>query len=369
MKGFCPECGKREKLTPSNWRCECGGAWEFEIPDDFDSSLIDKTDTSIWRYRKLFALEFENPYVCLGAGWTPLLPANIENPNVLLKLDYLSPTSSFKDRGTSVMINIMVHQGVTHIADDSSGNAGASIAAYSARANMRADIYVPDYASPSKQSQIKVYGAEVHPVTGARKNAKLAALNAVQKDVVLASHAYHPGFLLGQQTVAWEIWEQLGYRVPDCYIVPVGQGVHLLGVWLGFKRLMDANLIDYLPRLIAVQPKNFAPVCHAFDGGLNTVNAVEHLKHNAAEGLAIDKPVRGQRILQAIRDTNGECVTVTEDEIFTAQRDLAKTGFFVEPTSATAVAAQRIINQKVKKNETVVISLTGSGLKGTPVFS
>jgi len=368
MTVFCPECGRRENLTPRNWRCKCGGAWEYEIPDFFDPGQIDTFDSSIWRFRNLFGLEFDNPYVCLGAGWTSLLPAKIENQRVLLKTEYISPTGSFKDRGTSVMINVLIHQGVSHVTDDSSGNAGASLAAYSARAGIRVEIYVPEYASQSKQSQIKVFGAELHPVSGVRKNAKLAALDAAQKGVVLASHAYHPGFLLGQQTVAWEVWEQLGHRAPDWYIVPVGQGVHLLGVWLGFKRLLNASLVNHLPRLIAVQPENLAPICRAIQRGLNHVSAVEQIKPSLAEGLAIDNPVRSQRILQAIRDTNGKCVMVSEDAILSAQRDLARIGFYVEPTSATAVAALRSVSHLINPNEKIVIPLTGSGLKGAPMF-
>ncbi len=165
----------------------------------------------------------------LGAGGTPLLPVVVGGRQVLVKLEYFAPTSSFKDRGTAVMINILAHQGVTHVADDSSGNAGASVAAYASRAGMQAHIFVPTYASPAKQAQIAVYGAKVRPIPGPRENAKLAALEAIKQGIVLASHAYHPGFLLGQQSVAWELWEQLEGRAPDWYVVPVGQGVHLLG--------------------------------------------------------------------------------------------------------------------------------------------
>ena len=127
------------------------------------------------------------------------------------------------------MINILAHQEVTHVADDSSGNAGASVAAYAARAGMRAEVFVPAYASPAKQAQIAVYGAEVRPVTGPRVNAKLAMWEAAERGVVPASHAYHPGFLVGQQSVAWEVWEQLGRRAPDWVVVPVGQGLHPAG--------------------------------------------------------------------------------------------------------------------------------------------
>lgn len=366
MKVFCPECGVQGTLSPERWRCDCGGAWEQQALTEFDPKLIDATDTSIWRYRLLYGLAFERPVVRLGAGWTPLLPVVLEGRQILLKPEYFAPTASFKDRGTAVMINILAHQGVTHVADDSSGNAGASVAAYAARAGMRAEIFVPAYASPAKQAQIAVYGAQVRPVPGPRLNAKLAALKAVERGVVLASHAYHPGFVLGQQSVAWELWEQLDRRVPDWYVVPVGQGVHLLGVWLGFKRLQAAGLVDRLPKLVAVQAAVLAPLCRALEAGLETVPVVEPTTPSVAEGLAIAEPVRGRRLLQALRETGGTCVTVEEEAIQAAQHRLARLGFYAEPTSATVIAALPTVFEMAKPDETIVVPLTGSGLKGSP---
>ncbi len=237
MKIFCPDCGTQAILEPESWRCQCGGAWETVLPDTFDPALIDTTETSVWRYKRLYGLDFDQPKIVMGAGWTPLLPLTLDDRPVFVKPEYFAPTASFKDRGTELMINILAHQGVTHIAEDSSGNAGASVAAFSARSGIKAEIFVPAHASPAKQAQIAVYGANVNPIPGPRVNAKLAAIDMVEKGVTFASHAFHPGFLLGQQSVAYELWEQLGHRAPDWYIVPVGQGVHLLGVWLGFKRL------------------------------------------------------------------------------------------------------------------------------------
>jgi threonine synthase len=369
MRIFCPDCGTEADLTPERWRCECGGAWEPEEQSGFDPDLVDAAERSIWRYRRLYGLEFETPSVRLGAGGTPLLPVVLDGREVLVKVEYIAPTSSFKDRGTAVMINLLAHQGVTHVADDSSGNAGASVAAYAARAGMRAEIFVPAHASPAKQAQIAVYGAEVRPIAGPRLNAKLAALEAAAHGVVLASHAYHPGFLLGQQSVAWEVWEQLGRRAPDWYLVPVGQGVHLLGVWLGFRRLKAAGLVDRLPRLAAVQAQVLAPLCQAFAAGLDTVPGIEPTTPSLAEGLAIAAPVRGRRLLQAVRETGGTCIAVEEDAIRAAQRQLAWRGFYVEPTSATAVAALQTLCQIADPQETIVVPLTGSGLKGSPVSS
>ena len=366
MQVFCPECGGQETLVPERWRCDCGGAWEPIERTDFDSTQIDTADTSIWRYRRLYGLDFEQPSVRLGAGGTPLLPLDFDGREVRFKPEYLAPTASFKDRGTAVMINVLVHQGITHVADDSSGNAGASVAAYAARAGVRADIFVPAYASPAKQAQIAVYGAKVHPIPGPRSNAKLAAFEAAERGVALASHAYHPGFLVGQQSIAWELWEQLGHRAPDWFVVPVGQGLHLLGVWLGYRRLRAAGLVDRLPRLVAVQAAKLAPLCRAFEAGLEIVPAVEPTTPSVAEGLAINEPARGRRLLQAIRETGGTCVAVEDDAVLAAQRRLARQGLFIEPTSATAVAALEVVLLQVAADEMIVVPLTGSGLKGSP---
>jgi threonine synthase len=364
MNVYCPECGSRALLAPESWRCACGGAWEPPESGEFDPALIDMAERSIWRYGRLYGLEFEAPLVHLGAGGTPLVPLSLNGREVWLKLEYLAPTASFKDRGTSVMINLLAYQGVAHVADDSSGNAGASVAAYAARAGMRAEVFVPAYASPAKQAQIAVYGAEVHPVPGPRQNAKLAVLEAAGRGVVLASHAYHPGFLLGQQSLAWELWEQLGHRVPDWYIVPVGQGVHLLGIWLGFRRLRAAGLVDRLPRLVAVQASLLAPLCQAFEADLDDVPGISPTTPSLAEGLAIAEPVRGRRLLQALRETEGTCIAVEEEAIQAAQHQLAHAGFYVEPTSATVIAALPAVAEQADAGDVIVIPLTGSGLKG-----
>jgi threonine synthase len=366
MKVLCPECGTREDSAPERWHCDCGGAWEPAEDAPFDPAQIDNYDFTIWRYRRFLGLEIDNPAARLGAGWTPLLPLTWAGRQVLFKPEYLAPTSSFKDRGTEAMINLLVEQGVTKVIDDSSGNAGASVAAYAARAGIEAEIFVPASASPAKQAQIAIYGATVRPIPGVRANAKHAAWEAAGYGGTLASHAYHPAFLAGQQSVAWEMWEQLGHRAPDWFVVPVGQGLHLLGVWLGFRRLREAGLVGSLPRLVAVQTSALAPLCRALEQGLDRVPAVEPLATSVAEGLAIAEPVRGARLLQAIRETGGTCVVVEDEAILQARRQLAQRGFFVEPTSATAVAALDTVLGQAAPEDIIVVPLTGSGLKGSP---
>jgi threonine synthase len=363
MNVICPDCGKKEDLSPQCWRCNCGSAFEPIQPHFF---VVNSSDPGLWRYHRIFGFDFEVPYVSMGNVCTPLLPVEFNHRKVHFKLEYFSPTGSFKDRGTAIMINILASQGVRHVIDDSSGNAGASVAAYAARAGMTVDIFVPSYASQAKQDQIAVYGANIHPIPGSRAAAKLAAFQAAIGDAMLASHAYHPGFLAGQQTVAWEIWEQLGGKVPDWYVVPVGQGVHLLGAWLGFSLLKQVGLADKVPRMIAVQPKLLAPIKQALDLGFNDVPEVEVKQSSVAEGLAIASPVRGKRILQAIRESNGQCLTVEEGQILSAQRHAAQMGFYIEPTSATAIAALGTVFQMAGKEDCILVTLTGSGLKGAP---
>jgi threonine synthase len=366
MKVQCSECGTTAVLAPEHWRCSCGGAWEPIQQTWFDPDRICSGDNTVWRYTEFYNLGFSEPVVRMGTGWTPLLSMEYGGRQIHVKLEYVSPTGSFKDRGTEVMINILKIQGAVRLADDSSGNAGASVAAFAARAGIEAEIFVPAYASDAKKAQIGVYGAKVHEIPGSRDKAKSAAVDRVAAGVTYASHAYHPGFLLGQQSLAWELWEQLARRAPDWYVVPIGQGVHLLGVWLGFKRLQRAGLVERIPRLIGVQPALLAPVCQALEQGLESIPETIPSGSSIAEGLAISKPVRGSRLLQAIRDTRGSCITVTEAAILEAQQRLARSGFYIEPTSAAAFAALPTVLQWSSLNDLVIVPMTGSGLKGSP---
>jgi threonine synthase len=366
MRVYCPDCRATGELTLNEWRCGCGGAWEPVEQIGFPLDLVDPAEQSVWRYARLLGDEFEVPAIRLAAGGTPLIALPESGSHIRYKLEYFSPTSSFKDRGSEVMMAWLQRAGAEEIVEDSSGNAGASIAAYAANAGMRAHIFVPAHASPAKQAQIAVYGATVHPIEGPRQNAKVAALKAVDSGLVFASHAYHPAFLLGLETSAWEIWAQLGRQPPDYVVVPVGQGVNLLGLWFGFRRLRSAGLIPVLPRLIAVQPALMAPLAAAFAAGLDVVPGLEAQAPSIAEGLAIAQPVRGARLLQALRETGGDCLSVDESEILAAQQTLAHQGIYVEPTSATVAAAIARLSTTLPPTSTVVGILTGNGLKGSP---
>jgi threonine synthase len=364
MKIFCPDCGRTTEFGFKEWHCSCGGAWELAEQKVFDRSLIASSISSLWRYEKLLPIELkEQPSVSLGAGWTLLMPAEYGGRKILFKLEYRMPTASFKDRGVEVMMSYLHSINVRHVVEDSSGNAGASVAAYAARTGIKAEIYTPAHASKAKLAQIAIYGAKVHTVAGTRIKATQAVMKAVKQGAVYASHAYHPVYLLAQQTAAWEVWEQLGYKTPDWYVVPVGQGGKLLGIWLGFRRLLAAGLIEKIPRLVAVQPALIAPLCEAFNQNLAKWPKTTPKATSVAKGLAITKPVRWKRMLQALRESNGKCIAVSEEEIMSAHKELAKLSFYVEPTSAVVVAALPHLFAVIKPKDTIVISLTGSGLK------
>jgi len=366
MQVICPHCREIRELDPQVWRCECGEAWEPLNTMDFDPALIHPENYGLWRYVEIFDLGFKQPQFSLGAGWTPLIPADVQGSSVYFKPEYISPTGSFKDRGTEVEINVLAGQHVETVVDDSSGNAGSSLAAYAARAGLKADIYVPHYASENKKKQIAIYGATVNSIPGVRNDAKVAAMHSVGGKKVFASHAYHPAFLLGQESIAWEVWEQLGGKAPDWFIVPVGQGVHLLGAWMGFERLRKAGLIEKTPRIVAVQPKLLNPIVRAIETNAREVQEAIPSQPSLAEGLAIAKPVRWKRILEAIRASGGTAVDVTEQEIVEGQGQLARLGLYAEPSSAVVWAALMKIRQKANPNDVFLIPLTGSGLKGAP---
>lgn len=366
MNVRCNDCNNESVFTLESWRCSCGGAWETVGKKPFDYSKVIHHDYSIWRYGPQLGLDVQTPYKRMGVGWSPLVPVKLFGRQIFLKLEYLLPTGSFKDRGINAMVNQLVHMKVDTMVEDSSGNAGASLAAHGARFGIQTQIYIPDYASPSKQNQISIYGVEIIKVSGSRKDTETAAQAAVGGKKTYASHAYHPAYLAGQTTAAFEVWEQLGHQAPDWIICPVAQGGQFLGFWFGFKRLLEAGLIDHLPKLVAVQSKQVAPLFHAWRAGLNDVPGITPKGPTMAEGVSIANPIRGKRLLQAVRETDGAVLAIEEEEILDAQQHLAQKGYYIEPTSALVVAGLKHLVEHIGGKGIVLLPLTGSGLKGSP---
>ena len=221
-----------------------------------------------------------------------------------------------------------------------------------------------------KKAQIAIYGAELVEVRGPRSECALAAENATRgrREIAYASHAWHPAFLLGMMTLAWEIWEQMGRRVPKWIVAPVGNGGLMMGVWRGFQNLQKSGLTDSLPRLVGVQAEPFTPVYDAYRR--DDVNYGEPpllLETISADGIAISRPVRGHAVVEALSQSGGLAVSVNAAEIEQAHGQLARRGLYVEPTSATVAAALTKLDKSIAPGDEVVAVLTGLGLKRLPV--
>jgi len=355
---ICSTNGKT--MQPLDWQCA-----ESESPLDlkglpiFNPDAIIEDDFSIWRYQAMLPVEKR---FTLGEGMTPLVPTEIDGTPFHAKLEYLNPTGSYKDRGTAVMMNHIAAQGVTEVVEDSSGNAGASVAAYSSVAGIHARIYVPATGSPAKKGLIKAFGAELMEIEGEQHAKTLACLEAA-KTTTYASHAWSPFFVLGQTTVGWEVWEQLGRRAPDAIVTPLGHGGLFLGFWRGFKALYEAGLIDKLPQMFAVQSAGCDPIVQAVEQDLEETPPVTPT-YTVADGIIVEIPVRGKEVLQAIRESNGSAIRVDNEAILAAQAKLSRKGMIVEPTSSVSVAALEVIRSKIEAdNPTLVVALTGNGLK------
>jgi len=326
---------------------------------------IDTDVHSLWRYRAALPLACDAP-ITMGEGCTPLLRRSLHDAPALLKCEWLMPTGSFKDRGASVMLSLLRAQGVRHVVEDSSGNGGAAIAAYAAAGGMQATIMAPDSTSPAKTVQMRAHDAVVELIPGTRQDTADAAVRRSDR-VFYASHNWHPFFLHGTKTLAYELWEDLGFQAPDNVIVPCGAGSNVLGCGIGFGELLHAGEIDAMPRIFAAQPANCGPIAAAFLAGSDTPVATE-IRPTIAEGTAIAQPIRLAEVLGTLRETDGGAVLLSEAEIAEATLALARIGVYVEPTAAQPAAAfaRLLAAGTITPGQTTVLVLTGSGLKATP---
>jgi threonine synthase len=358
----CPACGETYPLATPLWRCRCGSHLNLTPQAGIDRDAIEGGLRSLWRYRHALATP-EPPLVSLGEGWTPLIERPFAGAPVLLKLEYMAPTGSFKDRGVAVMLNYLLHRGVARVCEDSSGNGGAALAAYAAAAGIPCRILVPAGNSSAKIIQIAAYGAEVMPVPGSRQDVADAAL-AEAEHSFYASHNWQAFFLEGTKTLGYELWEQLGFAQPDNIVAPTGGSSNLLGCHAAFSELRRRGAIKRLPRLFGVQPLAVAPLHAAFTAGADGL-VPSPVGPTIAEGIAVSRPMRAREFLAALRDSGGATVAVGETEIVDGLRALARAGIFVEPTAAAAAAgyARLSASGQIAPGERTVLVLTGSGLK------
>jgi len=357
----CSACGQPSSNI-LNYKCaSCGQPLNVQLHCDFQTGKIRKRNYTVWRYAKFFPYANETEIITLGEGWTPLV--NFSG-NTYLKLESLNPTGSFKDRGSTTLISTLhkpVKKAEGYISEDSSGNAGASIAAYAARAGLSAKIYVPENASGPKINQIQFYGAELVKVSGNRSKVTEEA-QKIEKGKFYVGHILHPLFSDGIRSLAYEIAEQLDWHVPERIYLPVSAGTLLLGVINGFKHLAKSNVIEAMPKIVACQTRQVSPLYHRFK---NLHYVVPSKITSIADALLSVNPPLLDLMVKNLRETDGDAVMVEEDEIFSAFITLARKGFFVEPSSAVAYSAykKQLNSEDVSKDDNALIILTGTGLK------
>jgi threonine synthase len=352
----CSGCGKAHAPDTLAWRCECGSPLDVEKPLPAEPRFEGR---GVWRYRPLLPLLDDRCVVTLGEGSTPTVERDLYGVEALLKLEYLNPTGSFKDRGATVMVSNLKAAGAREIAIDSSGNAGCAVAAYASAAGIRCRVYVPTGAPRAKKMQIALYGAELVEVPGPRSEVGKRLLAELKPGVAYASHMWNPYFIEGLKTIAYEVAERFG--APDAAVLPVGSGGLLLGVHRGFAEVARLGFAERVPRIVAVQAAGYTPVYDALYGPYGAEPPAEPL----ADGIAIPNPPRLKQVVEAVRESGGGAVVVEDREIAEALKLLARAGLLVEPTSAAAVAGLRKAVEQglVERGERVLVPLTGSGLK------
>jgi len=302
----------------------------------------------LWRYRADLSIRGEP--VTLGEGATPI----VSYESFLLKLEGISPTGSFKDRGAATAITAARAAGAQVVVEDSSGNAGTAIAAYAAAAGIKARIFAPEDIVAVKARAIQVLGAELVKVSGPRSAVTQAAL-AASREAYDAGHARDDAFLEGTKTIAYELFEELGERLTDV-VTPVGQGTVLIGLAMGFADLVSAGKMERAPRLHGVQAEACAPLVR---GAAIGRPAPVVPQPSIADGIRIPEPTRAERSYAAVRYSGGRWIAVSEDAIERAWRQAAAVGLLMEPTSAAAIAGARVLHLPPG----AVLIITGSGIK------
>ncbi len=355
----CSACGAPYPGDDTPYLCQCGGVWDYSQFPAYSEPDQHQECRGLWRYQSSLGLSDNAPIITLGEGGTPFLAGNFNGVSLYYKLEGQNPTGSYKDRGSAVLISFLASHGITEVVEDSSGNAGASLAAYCARAGISSRVFIPESASGPKRWQIEQFGARVERIPGPRANAAAAVLEVAHAGSIYASHAYMPFGLTGIATIAYEIFEDLG-RIPGTLIAPVGHGGLLYGILLGFESLLAAGLANKLPHFIGVQAEACSPAVEAYRRNMVDIPEIQPAT-TLAEGASVVIPLRAGQILKRMYAGAGNMISVSEQYLREAYLRIARQGIFCEPTACLSLAP--LLDDKIEVVEPVVAILTGFGLK------
>lgn len=331
------------------------------IKEEIITDSFLRQEINHWKYWPFYPIHNHDKIVTFNEGGTPLIRSK-HHPSYLFKYEGMNPTGSFKDRGSTIEITKANELNVRTVVCASTGNMGASVAAYCSRAGIKATIYLPDIATQEKINQIKAYGAEIVHIKGTYEDAV-----AKTKEIRRKFHVYltgdYPYRGEGEKSIGFEIIDQLNWRIPDYIVCPVGNATMIYSVFKALSELKQVGLIKKLPRIIGVEAKGCNPLVKAFNDESDTIRSVKN-PDTIASAIACGNPVDGIKALYGIRRTRGEMIDVTDAEILAHRKLLGKEGLFVEPSGAAAYAGAT----KLGLAGEVVCVLTGHGLKDNKNF-
>jgi threonine synthase len=376
----CPSCGSVHDADQLQGTCACGSpllaTYDLTaLSSTLDPGEIASRPATLWRYHELLPVRDPANITTFGEGMTPLLPMNrvselLGVPRLLLKDESPMPTGTFKARGAAVGVSRAAELGVRAIAMPTNGNAGAAWSLYAARAGLGSLIAMPRASPRITRAECIAAGAELHLVDGRIDDAGrlIGALLQQRQGYQDVSTLREPYRIEGKKTMGLEIAEQLGWRLPDVIVYPTGGGVGLIGIHKAFRELLELGWVSGpLPRLVAVQAEQCAPVVTAFGSGARSCVSVTARDQAASSafGIMVPKPLGDFLILDALYETSGTAIAVTDEELLSAQSEVARTeGAFICPEAAACFAAVRRLRDSdwLTGSEEVVILGTGTGL-------
>ncbi|MEJ9150951.1 threonine synthase [Bacillus smithii] len=374
----CPKCHEVYSTEVVQQLCKCGSPLLVryklnEVKAAIKKEDLQRREKSLWRYHELLPVKHEENVVSLGEGMTPIihikrLGEKIQIPHLYIKDEGIIPTGSFKTRGASVGVSKAKELGVKELAMPTNGNAGAAWALYSARAGIKATIVMPLDAPNITRKEVCISGGDLRLVDGLISDAgKIVGQLVKEKGVYDASTLKEPYRIEGKKTMGYEIFEQLNWEAPDVILYPTGGGVGIIGIYKSILELIELGWIsaEKLPRLVAVQAANCAPIVKAWKERKTESEFWENASTKAF-GINVPKPLGDFLILESLYKTNGCAIAVSEAEISQAQKEVAELeGNFICPEGAATFAAAKQLRQQqwISEDEKVVCLNTGQGIK------
>jgi threonine synthase len=379
---YCSSCAKAYEARRLYNLCECGKplmvAYDLEkVSATLSREMLAGREPTLWRYREVLPIDDETNRLTLGEGMTPLikaerLGARLGMNKLFIKDESLNPTASFKARGMAVAVSMAKELGARKLAVPSAGNAAGALAAYAAKAGLPAFIFMPRDTSKANIVECEQMGANVTLIDGLITDCgRIVGERKESEGWFDVSTLKEPYRIEGKKTMGYEIAEQLGWELPDVILYPTGGGTGLIGMWKAFDEMERMGWIgSRRPRMISVQAEGCAPIVRAFQSGASAGADIPNA-HTVAAGLRVPRAIGDFIMLDILRESRGNAVSVSDDELIRAVKDIGSTeGIFAAPEGAACLPALKTLLARgdVDQSERVVLFNTGSGLKYLDAF-